>query len=58
MSDINDSARATELETLFAGLLNRPQRPTWITGRHVTGEACVRLAWADVELLRELLRNS
>lgn len=49
---MTDNERAAELHALFDDLLSRGQRPTWITGRDIVGQACVRLAWADIELLR------
>lgn len=54
---VTNTQRAAELHTLFDDLLSRAQRPTWITGRDVYGEACVRLTWADVELLRARCRR-
>jgi hypothetical protein len=54
---MTDATRAQELDALLSHILDRPERPTWITGRNVHAEACLRLEWEDVELLRELCRQ-
>lgn len=48
--------RAAELHAMFDDMLSRGQRPTWITGRRGPSEACVRLTWDDVALLRSRCR--
>jgi hypothetical protein len=39
---MTDATRAQELDALLSHILDRPERPTWITGRNVHAEACLR----------------